>query len=121
MTLSKIQTERARDLRRGVTPQEKHLWYDFLNSHSARFRRQRPIGDYIVDFYSDRAQLVIELDGSQHFTRAARDYDNTRTQFLESKGLIVIRFTNLDVDVNFDGVCRAIEAAVALKVPPPSA
>ena len=57
----------AKLLRRNMTKEERHLWYDFLRQHPARFSRQKVLGRYIADFYSAKAQLVIELDGSQHY------------------------------------------------------
>ena len=58
---------RAQRLRKNMTPQERHLWYDFLSTYPVRFRRQRTVGPYIVDFYCAAASLVVEIDGSQHF------------------------------------------------------
>ena len=59
---------RAKELRKNATRQENHLWYDFLRSYPVRFQRQKTIGSFIVDFYCHAAKLVIELDGSQHYT-----------------------------------------------------
>ena len=105
-------TPRAQELRREATPQENHLWYDFLSTYPFRFLRQRIIGSYIVDFYCHEARLVIEVDGSQHFTKEALEYDQCRTAFLESLQLTVIRFTNRDVDLHFDAVCQMIDHTV---------
>ncbi len=102
----------SRDLRRNATKQENHLWYDFLKKHPLRFNRQRIIGEYIVDFHCPKANLVIELDGSGHYEDDAIEYDKRRTAYLESLGLTVIRFTNTDIDRNFDGVCQMIEEAI---------
>ena len=99
---------RARELRSSATPQERRLWYGFLSTRSIRFQRQKPIGNYIVDFYCHSQKLVVEIDGGQHFEPSAVQYDVNRSHFLESQGLRVIRFTNLDVDRNFDGVCEVI-------------
>ncbi|MEA4924226.1 MAG: endonuclease domain-containing protein [Syntrophomonadaceae bacterium] len=104
----------SRSLRNNATKQENHLWYDFLRKHPLRFNRQRIIGEYIVDFYCPKANLVIELDGSQHYEEDAVEYDKRRTDYLKSLGLTVIRFTNADVDRNFDGVCQTIERAISL-------
>ena len=101
--------ERAKRLRREATPQEKHLWYDFLCRHSVRFQRQKTIGNFIADFYCHEAKLVIEIDGSQHYTEEGRKYDDFRTEILEGFDLTVIRFTNLQVDRNFSGVCAFID------------
>ena len=103
---------RSRNLRNNTTQQENHLWYDFLKNHSLQFNRQRVIGEYIVDFYCPRAKLVIEIDGSQHYEESAIAYDQRRTAYLEGLELTVMRFTNKDIDSNFDGVCQVIEQKV---------
>ena len=105
-------TPRAQELRREATPQEKHLWYDFLSTHPMRFLRQRVIGSFIADFYCHEARLVIEIDGSQHFTPEGLRYDAQRTAALETLNLRVIRFTNHEVDHQFDGVCQMIDAVL---------
>ena len=105
-------TPRAQELRREATPQENHLWYDFLSKHPMRFLRQRVIGTFIADFYCHEARLVIEIDGSQHFTPEGLKYDKQRTAALETLNLRVIRFTNQEVDHQFDGVCRMIDAVL---------
>ena len=103
---------RAKELRRNATRHEKRLWYDYLSTHPVRFQRQKAIGYYIVDFYCHKAKLVVELDGSQHYTDDGMAYDKERTAVLNSFGLHIIRFSNLDVDRNFDGVCLAIDEAI---------
>lgn len=103
---------RARDLRNNATKQENRLWYDFLKKQELQFYRQRVIGEFIADFYCPVIRLVIEVDGAQHFVKDAIEYDSQRTEYLESLGLTVIRFTNIDVDRNFAGVCRVIEQAI---------
>ena len=102
----------AKELRREATPQEKHLWYDFLAKYPMRFQRQKAIDQFIVDFYCHQARLVIELDGAPHFTREGHLRDEARTDRLEQYGLRVIRFTNREVDKNFGNVCRQIDAVV---------
>lgn len=104
--------QKARNLRKNMTKEERHLWYDFLRNYPIRFRRQKIIGNYIADFYCSGASLVIELDGSQHGEDAARIHDQKRTDYFESFGLQVLRFSNLDVMRNFRGVCEAIDLAV---------
>ncbi|MDR0292969.1 MAG: endonuclease domain-containing protein [Oscillospiraceae bacterium] len=103
---------RAKQLRKEMTPQEKHLWYDFLSKYPARFQRQKTIDNYIVDFYCFSAKLVIELDGGQHYTEDGVAYDAERTKILESYGLKVIRFANPDIMNRFKSVCEAIDKAV---------
>ena len=103
---------RAKELRRNMTKQENHLWYDFLCQYPVRFQRQKTIDQYIADFYCHKAKLIIELDGSQHYTEEGEEYDRIRTDILERYGLEVIRFSNADVDKNFVGVCEAIDEKV---------
>ena len=102
----------SRNLRKNATKQENHLWYDFLKKQPLRFNRQRIIGEYIVDLHCPKANLVIEIDGSQHYEEDAIKYDKRRTDYFESLGLAVIRFTNTDIDRNFDGVCQVIEQTI---------
>jgi very-short-patch-repair endonuclease len=73
------------------------------------FSRQKPLGEYIADFYCHKARLVIEIDGGQHFTNSAIKYDNARSKYLEELGLTVLRFTNLDVLENIEGVMDTID------------
>ena len=117
----------AKELRANMTPEEKHLWYDFLREYPIRFQRQKTIGNYIADFYCARARLVIEIDGSMHGTDENIQKDRERTEYLESIGLSVIRFTNNDVRKKFEGVCLFIDEQVknlSLRLdcvnPPPS-
>ena len=102
----------AKQLRREMTKEERHLWYDFLRSYPIRFSRQKVLGKYIADFYSVEAKLVIELDGSQHYEANALQRDADRTAFLERYGLTIIRIPNNEVSRNFRGVCEYIDAAV---------
>ena len=102
----------AKQLRREMTKEERHLWYDFLRSYPVRFSRQKVLGKYIADFYSAEAKLVIELDGSQHYEDGNMEKDTERTTFLEGYGLTVIRIPNNEVSRNFQGVCEYIDAAV---------
>lgn len=102
---------KARELRAGMTKEERKLWYEFLRGHAPRFQRQKPIGPYIVDFYCHAVPLVVELDGGQHFEDGQMAYDARRTAYLEKQGLRVLRFSNLDVLKNFAGVCGEIERA----------
>ena len=102
----------AKQLRREMTKEERHLWYDFLRSYPVKFSRQKVLGKYIADFYSAEAKLIIELDGSQHYENDEMKKDTERTSFLEGYGLTVIRIPNNEVSKNFDGVCEYIDAAV---------
>ena len=105
-------TPLAKKLRREMTKEERHLWYDFLRSHPVRFCRQKVLGKYIADFYSAEAKLVIELDGSQHYEERNMKKDADRTAFLEDYGLTALRIPNNEVSRNFRGVCACIDAAV---------
>lgn len=102
----------AKQLRKEMTKEERRLWYDFLRSYPIRFSRQKVLGQYIVDFYSAEARLVIELDGSQHYEDNNIQKDAERTAFLKTYGLTVIRIPNNEVSGNFSGVCEYIDAAV---------
>lgn len=102
----------ARTLRKHMTKEEAHLWYQFLCRYKPRFHRQYVIGNYIADFYCHQAKLVVELDGAQHCDPQAIEYDRKRTAYFESEGLTVIRFSNLDVTRRFQDVCEAIYQAV---------
>ena len=105
-------TGNARVLRKQMTKEEAKLWYQFLRLYKPRFHRQYIIGSYITDFYCHQAKLVVELDGSQHYDPKEREYDQRKTAFLQSQGLRVIRFSNLDVMRQFPRVCEAIDYAV---------
>jgi very-short-patch-repair endonuclease len=105
-------TKRAQSLRKSQTKEESLLWYQFLCRYPIRFRRQYVIGNYIVDFYCHKAKLVVELDGSQHYSPDEIEYDRVRTRWLEMMGLRVIRFTNLEVMRQFRSVCEAIDMTV---------
>jgi len=102
----------ARQLRRNMTKEERHLWYDFLKDYPARFYRQKVLGRYIADFYCDAAKLVIELDGSQHFEEDNVLRDEERTRYFAQYGIRVLRIPNDEVTKNFAGVCEAIDLAV---------
>ena len=105
-------TPLAKQLRSEMTKEERHLWYDFLRTYPIRFSRQKVLGRYIVDCYSAKAKLVIELDGSQHYETDRVEKDAERTAFLNGYGLQVIRIPNHEVNENFEGVCAYIDAVV---------
>ena len=102
----------AKQLRKEMTKEERHLWYDFLRTYPVRFSRQKVMGKYIADFYSAEAKLVIELDGCQHYENINAEKDAERTSFLEAYGLTVIRIPNNEINRNFRGVCEHIDVAV---------
>ena len=101
-------TANARRLRSNMTKEERHLWYDFLKHLPVTVHRQKVIGSYIVDFYCAAAKLVIELDGSQHNEAAGKAVDQQRDYDLNQLGLTVLRYSNLEVNQNFEGVCSDI-------------
>ncbi len=105
-------TANAKQLRKNMTPQERHLWYDFLRNYPIRFMRQKVIDSYIVDFYCHDARLVIELDGSQHYENLGLLKDQIRTERIENRNLKVIRIPNNAVTDNFRGVCEYIDLLV---------
>ena len=112
LTYNKNNITFAKNLQKLATPQEKHLWYDFLSKYDIRFQRQKAIDNFIADFYCHKAKLVIEIDGSQHYTEKGKIQDSFRTEILEEYNLQVIRFTNFDIDSNFQGVCEYIDKVV---------
>ena len=116
MEQNKDPKSKSQELRRKSTKEENLLWYRFLRRYPAQFRRQYVIGNYIVDFYCHKAKLVVELDGSQHCEPEGMKYDQARTAYLESLGLWVLRFSNLDVLRRFANVCEAIDFAVKSRV-----
>ena len=105
-------TERAQALRREMTPQERKLWYQFLRQYPVKVYRQRVIDHFIADFYCAKAKLVIELDGSQHYTEQGKCYDAERSAVIEKYGVQVLRFSNREVDSNLAGVCQTIAQTI---------
>ena len=99
----------AQELRKNQTKEESLLWNMFLKRYPMRFRRQYIIGNYIVDFYCHGAKLAVELDGSQHYEATEQKKDSVRTAYLESQGVHVLRFSNLDVLRRFEDVCAEID------------
>ena len=104
--------EISRELRKNMTPQEKRLWYTYLKNYPVKFVRQRPIYKFVADFYCSKARLIIEIDGSQHYTQEGKDYDALRSEIINTLGVRVIRFSNYDIDENFEGVCMEIDRVV---------
>lgn len=99
---------RAKENRREITPAEKKLWFQFLRKAPVKFRKQRPAGWYILDFYCPEKKLVIEVDGAHHYTPEGHEYDAIRTAYLESCGIKVVRFTNREVMTNLASVAKKI-------------
>ena len=98
----------AREMRHSMTRQERRLWFDFLKDLPHTVHRQRVFGLYIADFSIAAKKLVIELDGSQHFEEAGKEYDAHRDAYLRGLGLTVLRYSNGEIDQNFAGVCEDI-------------
>ncbi len=101
-------TGNAKSLRKNMTKEERHLWYDFLKGLPITVHRQKVIGNYIVDFYIAEYKLVIELDGSQHFEKEGQEKDSQRDAYLQSIGMTVLRYANSDIHNHFRGVCQDI-------------
>ena len=98
----------ARELRKNMTPEEKHLWYDFLKRLPLNVRRQHNIENYIVDFYIAEKKTVIEVDGKQHLSTEHKESDKNRDANLASWGILVLRYSNQSIRNNFNTVCADI-------------
>ncbi len=105
-------TKLSQNLRKEMTREEKHLWYDYLQKLPVTINRQKVIGKYIADFYCASAKLVIELDGSQHYDEEGREADSIRDEYLNGLGINVVRYTNRQINDNFIGVCKDIERRI---------
>ncbi len=112
-------TNLSKILRRNMTVDERHLWYDFLKNLPVRINRQKVIGPYIVDFYCASARLVIELDGPQHHQVDNAQKDLERDAYLKEKKITVLRYSNLAVRKNFPAVCEDIleQLNIVSKIP----
>lgn len=98
----------SQKLRRKMTKEERHLWYDFLKQLPLTVNRQKVLGYYIADFYIASKKLVIELDGSQHYMENGVESDQSRDAWMQQKGITVLRYTNLQIQREFDAVCSDI-------------
>ena len=105
----------AQTLRREMTREERHLWYDFLKQLPLTVNRQKVIGSYIADFYCAKAGLIVEIDGSQHYDEAQIRLDQARTRYFQSLGLTVVRYTNADINLRFKAVCQDILTKLPLE------
>ena len=108
--------EQARELRRAMTPQERHLWYDYLQQYPVKIYKQRIIDNFIVDFYCHKARLITEVDGAGHYTHEGWTYDLARTKALENYGLHVMRISDREVEEQFDRVCQKIDDAIKMRI-----
>ena len=91
-----------------MTKEERHLWYDFLKKLPVTVNRQKVFENYIADFYIAKANLIIELDGSQHYSEKGESSDRKRDSYFSDLGIIVLRYTNLEIHRNFKNVCEDI-------------
>ena len=114
--VSVVKVERARELRRGMTPAEKLLW-ERLRAHSSdglRWRRQQVIDGFIVDFYCHAASLVVELDGAIHNNQV--EYDTVRDTALAARELLILRFTNTAVETDISSVLARIRQSCQKRI-----
>ena len=109
-------TPRARELRKNMTPEERHLWYDFLRTYPVRFLRQKVVGGYIFDFYCASVKLAVEVDGTQHYTPDQIQYDAERERYLNGWGITVVRVPNSDIRTTFSEVCTKIDQIVQTRM-----
>ena len=116
MYVTKQAKQNAKILRKNLTQEEKHLWYDYLQSYQPKFYKQRPIMNYVLDFYCHQAKLAIEIDGAQHYEAEKRAYDEDRTAELLKLGISVLRFTNGDIKRKFADVCTYIDMQVKARL-----
>ncbi|HEX7713608.1 MAG TPA: endonuclease domain-containing protein [Bacillota bacterium] len=103
---------RAVEMRNNMTPAEFKLWTGFLTNFDFKVYRQRPIDNFIVDFYCSKLNLVIEIDGSVHDSLEAKVSDQERTEILQNYGLKVLRFSNNQVEEDFEWVCQKIKEQI---------
>ena len=110
------QIEKSRELRKNMTSQERKLWNIIRNRQffGYRFRRQFPIGEYIVDFICREKKIIIEIDGGQHNEKQNIEYDNKRTEYLNSEGYQVVRFWNSEIDGNVEGVYEQLKVVFGI-------
>ena len=102
----------AKSMRKNMTREERHLWFDFLRRYPLRIRRQVILGNHIVDFCCEKAQLIIEIDGSQHYTPEEKEKDRKRTNDLKDLGYKVTRISNREIMTNFDGTTQYIHQEI---------
>ena len=106
----------SKALRKNMNEEERILWFDLLKNYPVKFYRQRPIGNYITDFYCSKAKIVIELDGSQHYTEENISKDEERSRYLSSLGIKVLRFDNSDIHKHFDWVHAVIDNEILKEI-----
>ena len=116
MQHNKDLTQLAQKLRREMTKEEQQLWYRFLRQYPIQFKRQSTCGQYILDFYCSKAKLAVEIDGSYHGYSETVENDKARTEYLNSIGIVVMRFPNRDIWQNLDRVCKQIDFMVKERI-----
>ncbi|MFO7888699.1 MAG: DUF559 domain-containing protein [bacterium] len=106
--------ERARKLRKNMTEAERKLWSHIRKKQikDIQFLRQRPIGNYVVDFYAPEVELVVEVDGGQHYQGEEKEYDQKRDDYLQGLGIRILRFSNKEVLENVGGIVGEIEKVI---------
>ena len=112
MAKKEILKSYSQKLRREMTKEEAHIWYDFLKKLPITVNRQKVIGDYIVDFYIAEFKIVIEIDGAQHYDGENREHDKERDEYFDSRGILVLRYTNGDIRQRFSSVCSDVLRAI---------
>lgn len=106
----------AKTLRKQMTRQERHLWYDFLRNYYVKVYRQRTIDNYVADFYCPAAKLVVELDGGQHYTEKKMLDDEHRSLIINQYGIHVVRIPNNEIDNNFYSVCTYLDSIIKKRI-----
>ena len=106
----------AVEMRKNQTDEEKKVWYQILKGRTPKFHRQRIIGNYIVDFYCPQLRLAIEIDGYQHFYEENIEYDNKRTEYIESQDIYILRFENTEVNKDIEYVRFIIDNACDARI-----
>ena len=95
-------------MKQEMTKEERHLWYDFLKGLPVTINRQKVLGNYIADFYCASAKIIIEIDGTQHFEKSGIESDRKRDEYFKGLGIEVLRYSNYDINNNYDSVCEDI-------------
>jgi very-short-patch-repair endonuclease len=103
-------TPMAKKLRNNPTEEENKLWYQYLSRYPLRFLRQKVIESYVLDFYCAKCRLGIEVDGFQHYTESGLNHDEARTKLLNAYKVTILRFTNEQIQSDFNEVCKQIDA-----------
>ena len=106
----------AVEMRKNQTDEDKKVWYQILKGRTPKFHRQRIIGNYIVDFYCPQLRLAIEIDGYQHFYEENIEYDNKRTEYIESQDIYILRFENTEVNKDIEYVRFIIDNACDARI-----